>query len=247
MIGTKLGIISRKIFSAASAVILAVLTPLYIFAEENALGNYQGLNWQGDRLFFDEYSGSLYFKGDSEKEKQTASFSVDIDSQSTGFFFYADGGNGKGADSGYVTLTVYDNENNSLFSSSTGNVEGFANFSRFSIGDENHYYPIPKEGKRIEVAFTALQKDKGEKVGIYFRNFSLFLSGEKPLLLPDKMELMETKAGLSKVEVGITAADRWVWIVTVFLVAIVFLIIAKWRQKYSVAKVMKGTDRKIKK
>lgn len=55
---------------------------------------------------------------------------------------------------------------------------------------------------------------------------------------------MDSRAGLSKVEVGITAADRWVWIVTVFLVAIVFLIIAKWKQKYSTAKVMKGTDRK---
>lgn len=235
--------ILRRGIGAALAVTMAVLTPLYIFAEDNALGNYREPDWQGDKLYFDDYSGSLYFRTESGREEQRAYYCADI-GENTGFFFYADGGNGKGSDSGYVTLTVYDGEGNSLFTSSTGNVEGFANFSRFSIGEENHYYPIPKEGKKIEVAYTALQKDKGEKIGIYFRNFSLFLSKEKPLLVPEEKKLMDSRAGLSKVEVGITAADRWVWIVTVFLVAIVFLIIAKWKQKYSTAKVMKGTDRK---
>lgn len=235
---------TRRIFSGALAAVFALLTPLYVFAEGNLLENYQGMDWQGDKLFYDQYSGCLYFEGNAESEKQTASLSVNIDPDSTGFFFCADGGNGRGNDSGYLNLTVYDKEHKSLFSTSTGNIEGFGNYSRFSIGDEEHYYPIPKEAASIEIAFTANQKDSGQRVNIYFRNFSLLFSQTKPLLLPDPMEQMNSKAGLSKVEVGVSDADHWLWIIIVFLVALTFLLIAKWKQRYSTPKVMKATDRK---
>lgn len=240
----------RRIFAAVISALFAVILSAGIFAEENTegnvLGNYRNADWQGDKLFFDEYSGSLYFEGNTDKEKQSAVISADLSEGSTGFFFYVDGGNGKGSDGGFITLEILDGGGEVLFSSSTGNVEGFANFSRFSIGDEGHYYPVPKRAETARITFTANQKDNGERVNIYFRNFTLLFSEIKPLLLPDDKDLMDCKAGLSKVEVGVTSADRWFWIITIFAVALIFLIIAKWKQKYSTPKVMKGTDRKVK-
>lgn len=232
--------ILTAVFSAAFSLLLAV----GVFAEGNALENYQNADWQGDKLFYDDYSGALYFQGNADKEKQSAVLNVDLEEKDTGFFFYVDGGNGKGSDSGYVTLTFLDGEGNSLFSTSTGNVEGFANYSRFSVGEEGRYYPIPKGAEAAEITFAATKKGSGQRVNIYFRNFNLLLSDSKPLLPPDEIELMDNKAGLSKVEVGITAFDRWFWIVLIFAVAMVFFLVAKWRQKYSSAKVLKATDRK---
>ncbi|MCM1298144.1 MAG: hypothetical protein NC203_08640 [Firmicutes bacterium] len=235
----------RKIFPGALAAALALLTPLRVFAEGNVLENYQDLDWQGDKLFLDGYSNTLYFEGNGGKETQTASLSVDVDPQSTGFFFYADGGNGRGNDIGCLTLTLYDGEGKPLFASSTGNVKGFGNYARFSIGAEDEYYPMPEKAERLVIDFTALRQDEGQRVNAYFGNFSLFFSDTKPLSLPEKKDVMDCRAGLSKVEIGVTPADHWFWVAVIFLVAIAFLIIAKWRNKYSVNGVMKSTGKRI--
>ncbi len=234
----------ERIFTAVFSAAFSLLLSVGVFAEGNALENYQNADWQGDKLFYDDYSGALYFRGNTDKEKQSAVLTLNLEENATGFFFFVDGGNGNGSDSGYVTLTILDGEGNSLFSTSTGNVEGFANFSRFSVGEEEHYYPIPKSAEAAEITFTALQKGSSQRVNIYFRNFNLLFSDSKPLSPPNKIDLMDSKAGLSKVEVGVTAFDRWFWIVLIFAVAMVFFLVAKWRQKYISPKIMKGTNRR---
>ncbi len=234
----------EKIFTAVFSAAFSLLLSVWVFAEGNALENYQNASWQGDKLFYDDYSGALYFEGNADKEKQSAVLTLDLEENATGFFFYVDGGNGNGSDSGFVTLSILDGDGNSLFSASTGNVEGFANFSRFSVGEEGHYYPIPKGAEAAEITFTAQQKGSGQRVNIYFRNFNLILSDSKPLLPPNEIDLMDGKAGLSKVEVGVTVFDRWFWIILIFAVAMVFFLVAKWKGKYASPKVMKGTDRR---
>lgn len=217
-------------------------------AEEivNLMENYRFAQWEGDSLYFDEPSGTVYFKA-GEKKKQSASLSFERSEADTGFYFRIDAGNGanSGGDGGFCTVSFYGEDRSLLFSSSTGMIQGFDNYSRFSLGEEASYFPIPEKTKTVEISLHAEQSGNGERINVYFRNPAFYLSGEKPLLLYENKIYMESSAGLTKVEIGVTELTRYVWIGIVFLVAMAFYIIRIWRQKYDTARIMKGTGRKI--
>lgn len=210
----------------------------------NLLGNYAEAKWQGDALYLDEPSACVYFKPKEEREKYSAVLTFERDESDTGFYFRIDAGNGKDSDSGYCTLSFYDKEHNQLLSLSTGQIQGFDNYSRFYIGEEGSYFPIPENTETVEVALNAEYKGDGDRVNVFFRNLSLHLSGDKPLLLSEKKLYFDSTPGLTKVEIGVTSSVRYFWIVLVFLVAITFYFIRRWQQKYNTVKVMKATDRK---
>ena len=212
----------------------------------NLLGDYTSAEWSGNKLYLDEASTSVYFKKNPDSANQSAVLTFKRDSKDTGFYFRIDAGNGanSGGDSGFCTLSFYGEGHEQLLSLSTGSIQGFDNYSRFYIGEETSYFPIPENTETVEVVLNAEQKGEGERVNTYFRNLSLHLSGEKPLLPDEKKLYLDSTAGLTKVEIGITPMTRYIWIGVIFLVALAFYIIRIWRQKYSTPKVMKASDRK---
>lgn len=237
---------------AASAACAVFLSSAAVFSEgetsgENAnlLDNYKEMPWTGNQLHYDAYSSAVYFENIGSDEPQSAVLTLDVKNETTGFMFRTDAGNGAREGSGFCTVTFYDKEHNSLFGLSTGVISGVENYTRFSIGKETQYYPIPEGAKTVEIVLSAEGKGDADKVHMYFRNFALYFSGEKPLLPADGNELyMEAATGLSRVEIGIRPFDRYLWIGIVFLVAMSFFIIGVWRQKYKTPTVMKGTDRR---
>lgn len=241
----------RKKTTAASAIIVLFLfigiLPNYICAEDrNCLKNYHTAEWSGDSIYLDKSSNSLFFKKDQDKSRQTAAISIDIEQGSSGFLFYVDIGNGShNDDNGYCTISFYDENKEMLLSVSTGIVKNLDNYSRFSIGKNESYFPLPEDAKTAEITINSTQSGNDENINVYFKNFTLLVSNEVPLLPEEKIDFMNSTIGLTKVEIGLTPMTRWIWVAIVFLVALSFLFIAKWQQKYKTAKIMKGTDRKI--
>lgn len=249
---------------AAAAVGVTVLGSAAVFSEgsaseknANLLNNYKKMPWTGDQVYYDAYSTAVYFKN-SGTGARSAVLTIDVEEGMTGFMFRIDAGNGAGEgfssgpgsgyeDSGFCTVTFYNDAHSSLFGVSTGVISGFENYARFSIGEETKYYPIPEGAKTVEIALTAEPKGHTDKVHMYFRNFAFFFSDEKPLLSADSSVLyMEAVTGLSRVEIGVMPYERYLWIGVVFLVAVAFFVVRVWRQRYETPKVMKGTNRKRK-
>lgn len=218
------------------------------FAESvNLLTDYISADWSGDTLYLDEPSTAVYFmSGDSKEQSSVLTF--ERNASDTGFYFRIDAGNGanSGGDGGYCTVSFYDEEHSLIFSLSTGLIQGFDNYSRFYIGEEANYFPIPEKTKTVEISLNAVQKGKSGRVNIYFRNPVLYFSSEKPLLPYENKMYLESTAGLTKVEIGVTKATRYIWIGLIFFVALAFYIVRMWQQKYSTARVTKATDRKTK-
>lgn len=213
----------------------------------NLLADYTSANWQGDTLYLDEPSTAIYFMPNDKKE-QSATVVFERSEADTGFYFRADAGNGgnSGKDSGYCTIGFFDEEKNLLLSLSSGQIQNLDNYTRFYIGEEATYFPIPQKTKTVEVTLHAVQNSSGKRVNVYFRNLLLCFGKEKPLMLYEKKLYLDSSAGLTKVEIGVTQTTRFIWIGIIFLVALAFYIIRLWQQKYATAKVMKSTDRKTK-
>lgn len=249
---------------AAAAMSVAILGSASVFSEGeasesnvNLMDNYKKMDWTGNQVYYDAYSTAIYFKNNG-MGAQSAVLTLDVKEGMTGFMFRTDAGNGTGEgfssnsgsgyeDSGFCTVTFYDDEHSSLFGVSTGVISGFENYTRFSIGEEAKYYPIPEGAKTVEVVLSAEPKGHTDKVHMYFRNFALYFSKEKPLLPADSSVLyMEAATGLSRVEVGVMPYERYLWIGVIFLIAVAFFVIRVWRQRYETPKIMKGTDRKRK-
>lgn len=247
---------------AAAAVGVAVLGSAAVFSEgdasqknANMLNNYRKMDWTGNQVYYDAYSTAIFFKNNGS-ETQSAVLTLDVEEEMTGFMFRTDAGNGAGEgfssspgsgyqDSGFCTVTFYGDEHNSLFGVSTGVICGLGNYTRFSIGEETKYYPVPEGAKTVEIVISAEPKGHTDNVHMYFRNFALYFSNEKPLLPADGNALyMEAAAGLSRVEIGVLPYEKYLWVGVVFLVALSFFIIRVWRQRYETPTVMKGTDRK---
>lgn len=251
----------RKILCITAAVLF--LGSVTVFSEgetseknANLLKNYKKMSWTGKQLYYDAYSTAVYFKNNGTRETKTAVLTLDVEEGMTGFMFRTDAGNGAGEgfstspgsgseDSGFCTVTFYDSGHNSLLGVSTGIISGLEYYTRFSVGEETKYYPVPEGAETVEIVLAADQKGNTDNVHMYFRNLALFFSNEMPLLPAGSDTLyMETATGLSLVEIGVLPYERYLWIGFIFLVAIAFFVISVWRQKYKTPTVMKGTDRK---
>ena len=227
---------------AAAAAAVCVMT-CDIFADGvNLLKSYGNADWQGDSLALDSTSGAVYFGNDGSEKSAV----LEIAADGTGIYFSVDAGNGANtSDSGYCTLEFCTENGEALSSVSTGNISGFENYSRFYIGSEGRYFPLPDGTEKIVVSLHAAPKGKSGKTNVFFRNFMLYMSSEKPLTEPNSDPYMSSIPGLTKVEVGLDPALRWIWVGVVFAVALVFYFVRKRQDKYKTARVMKAGKRKL--
>ena len=229
-----------KLGGLAAIGICAVVMASAVLADEvNLLADYGSADWQGDSLTLDGTSGAVYFSGGAER-----SVSLEMNVEGTGIYFCVDAGNGVNtSDSGYCTLEFCGKDGEALSSVSTGNIKGLENYTRFYIGSEGSYYPLPDGTEKIVVSLHAMSEENSGRAKVYFRNFTLFCSSDKPLT--QELTYMNSIPGLTKVEVGLSPWLRWIWVGAVFAVAMVFFLVRKMRDKYKSPEVMKAGKRKI--
>ncbi len=225
----------RKIVSSLLILSIAFLLGISVSAEEpNSLSDYVNLDWKGDQLYLDKESGAVYFQRNEDKPAQEAYLELDVEQSSTGFLFYIDIGNGtKKGDSGYCSLQFLDENGSELLERSTGVIEKSENYVRYSVGEDEKFFPVPKDAKTVKIKLSVTGEGSGDRVNVYYRNFSLFFSDSIPLCDPVDEKFMDSSTSLSKVEIGLTPYTRWIWVGIVFLVAMAFYLIRVWRQKYS--------------
>ena len=230
----------RSVFAAAVAVCL--MAPAAAAEAVNLLADYVSADWKGDSLALDSASGAVYFdSGDGSLQSAV----LEMTAEGTGIFFSVDAGNGANTgDSGYCTLEFCGEEGKVLSSVSTGSIKGLENYSRFYIGSEGSYYPLPDGTEKIVISLYAESKGNSGKVNVYFRNFMLFISSEKPLKTPEDTAFMSSITGLTRVEAGLDPWVRWIWIGAVFAVALVFYFVRMMRDKYKTAEIMKAGKKK---
>lgn len=222
-----------------TAIFLSALLLCVSVGAENYLGNYQDLLWNGDPLTYDERTETIYFTR-SEKTEQSASFEVKIDSSHTGFYFYVDSGNGaNNSDVGECVLAFKNDEGEEIFSVSTGEISGLDYYSRFSVGDESEYYPLPDNAASAEITLYSRQNSSMSRVNAYFRNLVFVTDANVKLSLPAALDKMTERTGLSKVEVGTSGAVKWIWTAAVFLVALALYFIRTRLNKYKTAKLIR--------
>lgn len=227
-----------KLRGFAAAVLTVCIMSLSVSADVvNLLADYGAADWQGDSLALDSSSGAIYFTDTDGSEMYAA---LETEAQGTGIYFSVDAGNGVNtSDSGFCTLEFFDEEGKVLSSLSTGSINKLENYSRFYIGSEASYYPIPNGTKKIVIGLHAVHKSSGN-VNVYFRNFMLYMSSEKPLKDSENAPYMNSITGLTKVEVGLDPWLRWIWVGVIFAVALVFYFVRRARDKYKTTGILKS-------
>lgn len=228
-----------KLKGLAAAITACVMAASVYGDGTNLLSDYGNADWRGDKLALDSSSGAVYFANDGTAKSAV----LEIAAEGTGIYFSVDAGNGVNTnDSGYCTLEFCGEDGEVLSSVSTGSIKGFENYARFYIGTEGSYYPLPQGTEKVVITLHAESSGNSGKVNVYFRNFTLFCSSEKPLT--EKLTYMDSIAGLTKVEVGLNPWVRWIWVGVVFAVAMVFFLVRKMREKYKSPEIMKAGKRK---
>ena len=231
----------KKIISCLLFFSLVFLLSASVNADApNVLSDYVNLNWEGDSLYLDNESRAIYFKRSDDKNAQEAAVTLDIEQGSTGFLFYMDAGNGNNrGDSGYCLISFLDENNREVLGRSTGIIAHSTNYVRYYFGEDEKFYPLPENAKKVKIQLNVDENSSGERVNVYFRNFSLFFSNEMPLCEEDPLDtvLMKNSTSLSKVEIGLKPYTRMIGYIVVFLVALAFYLIRVWRQKYSTPKL----------
>ena len=229
--------------AAAAAVAAAFVMAATAYADgANLLEGYEKAEWQGDSLSLDSGSGALFFVSDGGEKTAL----LEITAQGTGIYFSVDAGNGVNtSDSGYCTVEFCGEDGQALSSLSTGSIKGLENYTRFYIGSEGRYYPLPEGTEKIVVSLHAAPDGRSGTAKVYFRNLMLYLSSEKPLTEPKDDPYMNSIAGLTKVEAGLDPWIRWIWVGVVFAVAMAFYFVRRRRDRYKTAEVMKTGKRKL--
>lgn len=238
-----------KLLGAVAAVMAALVMAGAVSAadEVNLLENYAALEWQGDSLVYDSRSGAVYFENtkNAANVNYYASYDIEVTGEDNGFYFFIDGGNGANtSDYGSCYLYFYGEDGEELFAVCTIGVNGLESYSRFYKGSEDTYFPLPEGTRKITIVLQATPYSEKGRINVYFRNPALYLSNEKPLEGNKDDYIMKSISGLSKVEVGVNSAVRWIWIGIVFAVSMVFYFVRMRREKYRTAEVMKAGERK---
>lgn len=232
-----------KLLGAVAAAAAVFVMAGTAYADEvNLFEGYEKAEWQGDSLSFDSGSKALFFVSDGGEKNAL----LEITAQGTGIYFSVDAGNGVNTnDSGYCTLEFCGEDGQVLSSLSTGSIKWLENYTRFYIGSEGRYYPLPEGTEKIVVSLHAAPDGTSGRAKVYFRNFMLYLSSEKPLTEPKDEPYLNSIAGLTKVEAGISPWTRWVWVGVVFAVAMAFYFVRRRRDKYRTAEVMKAGKKRL--
>ena len=143
-----------KLLGAVAAVAAAFVMAGTAYADEvNLAENYGKAEWQGDSLSYDSASGAIFFAGDSDSTEKTAA--LEIAAAGTGIYFSVYAGNGfNTSDSGFCTLEFCGEDGQVLSSVSTGSIKGLENYSRFYIGSEGNYYPLPEGTEKVIITLN---------------------------------------------------------------------------------------------
>lgn len=205
--------------AAALSVLFAVLFfSISASAEgENRLSAYQSQTWEGAVLEYDPDHGTLSFREEQGGQAARITFPA---GDARGFRFYADVGNFENAGVGNLLVELLDENGDVLERYETEKTAGDGSFHRYRLGDEAAYARLPErtESVRITLVFEGGKSP-------YFRNLALYL---------DNMKTIETctpewnvSGKLELVQVGVTKAQYWSWVVIVAAVPILMYVTKK--------------------
>lgn len=184
---------------------------------KNLLAAYHALEWEGAALEYNPDHGTLSFR--EENGGQTARIAFPAE-DARGFWFYADLGNFENAGAGKLLVELLDENENVLERYETEKTAGDGSFHRYRLGSEEAYARLPEHTASVRVTLVF---ESGKSP--YFRNLALYL---------DNMKTIETSAPewnvsgkLQLVQVGVTKAQYWSWVVIIAAVPILMYITKK--------------------
>lgn len=209
--------------AAALSVLFAVLFfSLSASAEgENRLSAYPSQAWEGAALEYDPDHGTLSFREGSGGQAARITFPA---GDARGFWFYADMGNFENAGVGNLLVELLDENGDVLERYETEKTAGDGSFHRYRLGDETAYARLPEHTESVRVTLVF---ESGKSP--YFRNLALYL---------DSMKTIETSTPewnvsgkLELVQVGVTKAQYWSWVVIIAAVPILMYVTRKWMER----------------
>ena len=212
----------KKAVSFFAAVLCAVLFAISASAEQdiNLMSDYRNLPWEGDKLYYNEDYGTLSFNDDIGEAYVT--FSVE---DSMSFWFYADMGNYQNKGTGSIDVSFLDAENNIVKSYTTEENSGNGSFNRYQLGTHEGYVAVPENAENVRITLFFKNGEKSP----YFRNLSFILSNTHSV--DTSIDEWTVSGKLEIVQVDVTKADHFVWIVFVVLVPIIMFITRKLMDK----------------
>ncbi len=209
--------------AAALSVLFAVLFfSISAFAEgENWLNAYPSQAWEGAALEYDPDHGTLSFREEQGGQAARIAFPA---GDARGFWFYADVGNFENAGVGNLLVELLDENGDILERYETEKTAGDGSFHRYRLGDEAAYARLPERTESVRVTLVF---ESGKSP--YFRNLALYL---------DNMKTIETSTPewnvsgkLQLVQVGVTKAQYWSWVVIIAAVPILMYVTRKWMER----------------
>lgn len=132
--------------------------------------------------------------------------------------FYTDGGNYSSGSAGIVTVSFIDADGNKTAAYEKEIITD-GKFRRYSFGSESAYAEIPGNTAEIKISVT------GGASGPYYRNTTLVLSNTAPRFSGETEWFVSGETGL--VQVNVTTATYWTWVVIVFAVALIMFGVRK--------------------
>lgn len=197
------------------------LTAVFTASAEdiNLLKDYKSILWEGVGLTYNEGHGTL-----SLKEKGEAFVTFDI-GENSAVWVYTDMGNYKGKGTGNISLRFLDSEGNVIMETVSENDPNNGYFIRNSYGSDSLFASIPDNAERVRFSLSFTEGESSP----YFRNLSLVLSSTAPR---SDSETEWTRSGdLTVVQVNVTRTDYIMFIVLVFIIALVMIAVRLIRDK----------------
>lgn len=212
----------KKAVSVFTVVLCMLLFTISAFAEQDAnlMSDYRNLSWEGDKLYYNEDYGTLSFNDGIGEAHVT--FSVE---DSMSFWFYADMGNYQNKGTGCIDVSFLDAENNIVKSYTTEENSGNGSFNRYQLGTHEGYVVVPENAENVRITLFFRNGEKSP----YFRNLSFILSDTHSV--DTSIDGWTVSGKLEIVQVDVTKADHFVWIVFVVLVPIIMFITRKLMDK----------------
>lgn len=208
----------RRTAAALSVLFAALFFSFSAFAEgENLLSAYQAAEWEGAALEYDPDHGTLSFREGSGGQAAQITFPA---GDARGFWFYADAGNFENAGVGNLLVELLDKNGDVLERYETEKTAGDGSFHRYRLGDETAYARLPEHTESVRVTLVF---ESGKSP--YFRNLALYLDNMKTI--ETSTPAWNVSGKLQLVQVGVTKAQYWSWVVIIAAVPILMYVTKK--------------------
>lgn len=210
----------KRLTALVFALIFSVTAAITAFGQDiNLLSDYKGILWEGTGLIYNEEHGTLALK---EKGRAFVTFDV---GENTAVWVYTDMGNYKDKGTGSIALEFLDGEGNILMETASDNDPQNGYFIRNSYGSESLFASLPENTERVRFSLSFIEGEQSP----YFRNLSLVLSSTAPR--SDKETQWQRSGDLTVVQVNVTRSDYIMFIVFVFIIALVMIGVRLIRDK----------------